>query len=320
MPATPRRTRDAHAPDKTRQTPHRQAAFFPQRGKTADPGRTRDRERRGSPPAGGEVRRVARRDLRGRADALLRAGALPDAAKAGRRLSATEDARQKTVLDLLPPALRRQGYFRSGDWTRTRRPAAADEDGDLAHRITHPRQHVPKVYRAAVDGVLTEGTPRPSPPVSSWRTARPAPGEAELCGPSVGVVTVFEGSTFRSNGCSRPRQARHGAAAHPDRRPAADPARRRALTGPCVQRSWSRFSSGNPICENDEDFFAISHFRGCFSPAPAKSTKNFHFCSWTYRQNQKNPKIFQFSIEICTELIYYVMYAALCDLSRRCVE
>jgi hypothetical protein len=34
----------------------------------------------------------------------------------------------------------------------------------------------------------------------------------------------------------------------------------------------------------------------------------------TYRQNQKNPKIFQISIEICTELIYYVKYAALCDL------
>ena len=36
-------------------------------------------------------------------------------------LSATEDGRGKTVLDLLPPELRRRGCSRWGGWTRTRR-------------------------------------------------------------------------------------------------------------------------------------------------------------------------------------------------------
>ena len=36
-------------------------------------------------------------------------------------LSATEDARQETVLDLLPPELRRRGCSPWDDWTRTAR-------------------------------------------------------------------------------------------------------------------------------------------------------------------------------------------------------
>ena len=36
-------------------------------------------------------------------------------------VSATEDSRDKTVLDLLPPDLRRRGLFPWGGWTRIRK-------------------------------------------------------------------------------------------------------------------------------------------------------------------------------------------------------
>jgi pseudouridine synthase len=33
-------------------------------------------------------------------------------------------------------------------------------DGDLAHRLTHPRYHIPRTYKVTVDGTLTEETLR----------------------------------------------------------------------------------------------------------------------------------------------------------------
>ena len=72
-------------------------------------------------------------------------------------LSATEDAAQKTVLDLLPVQLRRQGYFPVGRLDKdTTGLLLLTTDGDLAHRIISPKKQVEKQYLARVDGVLTE--------------------------------------------------------------------------------------------------------------------------------------------------------------------
>ena len=68
-------------------------------------------------------------------------------------LSATEDRAQKTVLDLLPPHLRRRGLFPVGRLDKdTTGLLLLTDDGALAHELLSPKKHVDKVYLARVDG------------------------------------------------------------------------------------------------------------------------------------------------------------------------
>ena len=70
-------------------------------------------------------------------------------------LSATEDPRQETVLDLLPPELRRLGLFPVGRLDKdTEGLLLLTDDGELAHRLLSPKNHVDKVYRARLDRPL----------------------------------------------------------------------------------------------------------------------------------------------------------------------
>ena len=71
-------------------------------------------------------------------------------------LTATEDSRQKTVLDLLPPELRKKGLAPVGRLDKdTEGLLLLTDDGDLTHRLLSPKYHVDKVYFARVEGVLT---------------------------------------------------------------------------------------------------------------------------------------------------------------------
>ena len=68
-------------------------------------------------------------------------------------LSATEDSRQPTVLDLLPPELKRRGLFPVGRLDKdVTGLLLLTDDGPLAHRLLSPRKHVDKVYLARVEG------------------------------------------------------------------------------------------------------------------------------------------------------------------------
>ena len=70
-------------------------------------------------------------------------------------LSAVEDRKQKTVLDLLPRELQRRGLFPVGRLDKdTEGLLLLTNDGDLAHRLLSPRHHVDKVYYARVEGRL----------------------------------------------------------------------------------------------------------------------------------------------------------------------
>ena len=69
-------------------------------------------------------------------------------------LSATEDRRAPTVLDLLPPELR--GLFPVGRLDKdTEGLLLLTDDGELAHKLLSPRYHVEKEYEARVSGRLT---------------------------------------------------------------------------------------------------------------------------------------------------------------------
>lgn len=68
-------------------------------------------------------------------------------------LTATRDASQETVLDLLPPALRAQGLFPVGRLDRdTTGLLLLTDDGDFAHRVISPKADVEKVYLAETAG------------------------------------------------------------------------------------------------------------------------------------------------------------------------
>ena len=70
-------------------------------------------------------------------------------------LSATEDGRGKTVLDLLTPELRKIGVFPVGRLDKdTEGLLLLTDDGALAHALLSPKKHVDKVYYARVTGRL----------------------------------------------------------------------------------------------------------------------------------------------------------------------
>ena len=72
-------------------------------------------------------------------------------------LSATEDKRQKTVVDLLPDPLQRRGLFPVGRLDKdTVGLLLLTDDGAMAHELLSPKKHVDKVYHAWVEGIVTE--------------------------------------------------------------------------------------------------------------------------------------------------------------------
>ena len=72
-------------------------------------------------------------------------------------VTATEDKRQKTVLDLFPPEARRLGLFPVGRLDKdTGGLLLITNDGDFAHRVISPKSEVWKQYYAVVEGIPDE--------------------------------------------------------------------------------------------------------------------------------------------------------------------
>ena len=116
--------------------------------------------------------------------------------KPGGVLSATEDPKQPTVLDLLPPHLRRVGLFPVGRLDKdTEGLLLLTKDGPLGHRLLAPKKHVDKVYFVRVEGRLDQEDRR------AFRTGmvlgdglRCLPAELEVLEPpDTGLVTLREG-------------------------------------------------------------------------------------------------------------------------------
>ena len=113
----------------------------------------------GVPAAGAEQKLdpVLSRVLVDGAEAVIRKYTYVMLHKPAGVLSATEDSRQETVLDLLSPELRRQGLFPVGRLDKDSEGLLLlTNDGDLAHRLLSPRRHVDKVYYIRVDRPLGE--------------------------------------------------------------------------------------------------------------------------------------------------------------------
>ena len=110
-------------------------------------------------------------------------------------LSATEDPRQKTVLDLVTPQMRRMGLFPVGRLDKdTSGLLLLTNDGDFAHRVISPKSGVEKLYYAVVEGNPSEED------VHAFREGlclkdgtQCLPAKLEPLGPGECLVTVMEG-------------------------------------------------------------------------------------------------------------------------------
>lgn len=72
-------------------------------------------------------------------------------------VSATEDTDHKTVIDLVPKELKRDGLFPAGRLDAdTVGFVLITDDGDFAHRILSPKNHIMKTYHATLQRPVTQ--------------------------------------------------------------------------------------------------------------------------------------------------------------------
>ena len=110
-------------------------------------------------------------------------------------LTATEDRRQETVLDLLPPELRRRALSPVGRLDKdTEGLLLLTNDGQLAHRLLSPKSHVDKGYYARVDGALEPGDIAAFAAGMTLGDGREClPAGLEILSPTEALVTLREG-------------------------------------------------------------------------------------------------------------------------------
>ena len=110
-------------------------------------------------------------------------------------LSVTEDRKQKTVLDLLPPELKRLDLFPVGRLDKdTSGLLILTNDGDFAHRVISPKSGVEKRYRAEVGGVPDEEDVKAfAEGLTLGDGTKCLPARLEITGANTCYVTVMEG-------------------------------------------------------------------------------------------------------------------------------
>ena len=75
-------------------------------------------------------------------------------------LSASDDKRQPTVIDIIPEKLRRNGLFPVGRLDKdTTGLLIITDDGDFAHRVLSPKKEIFKTYIAVLDGEIIPDMP-----------------------------------------------------------------------------------------------------------------------------------------------------------------
>jgi 16S rRNA pseudouridine516 synthase len=110
-------------------------------------------------------------------------------------VTATEDATERTVMELLPEELRRQDVKPVGRLDKaTEGLLLFTNDGDLLHRLISPKKEVPKVYYAKHEG---SATAEDVAAFASGLTLRDGtvclPAKLEPLGAGESLITVCEG-------------------------------------------------------------------------------------------------------------------------------
>ena len=110
-------------------------------------------------------------------------------------VTATEDKTERTVMELLPQALRQQDVKPVGRLDKeTEGLLLFTNDGDLLHRLISPKKEVPKVYYARHEGTATR---EDADAFAAGLTLRDGtvclPARLEPLGPGESLITVCEG-------------------------------------------------------------------------------------------------------------------------------
>ncbi len=109
-------------------------------------------------------------------------------------LTAREDKRQQTVMDLLPDVYSALGCMPVGRLDKdTTGLLLLTTDGELAHRLISPARHVDKVYEAWVEGCLDQKDAAAFAAGLPLGDFTALPAKLEILSPNRGRVTVQEG-------------------------------------------------------------------------------------------------------------------------------
>lgn len=123
--------------------------------------------------------------------------------KPGGVVSATEDRRDTTVIDLIKDK-KRKDLFPVGRLDKdTEGLLLITNDGDLAHRLLAPKKHVDKVYYAKIDGMVTEEDVKrfaEGIDIGAEEEEMTRPAKLDImksCGESEIRLTIHEGKSIR---------------------------------------------------------------------------------------------------------------------------
>ena len=109
-------------------------------------------------------------------------------------LTAARDARQPTVMDLLPPVYRGIGCMPVGRLDKdTTGLLFLTCDGELNHRLLSPARHVEKRYRALVEGELEEKNVEAFAAGMDLGDFTAQPAKLTILRPSLAEVIIAEG-------------------------------------------------------------------------------------------------------------------------------
>lgn len=110
-------------------------------------------------------------------------------------VTATVDAREQTVMELLPPELQNKDLKPVGRLDKqTEGLLLFTNDGDLLHRLISPKKEIPKVYYARHEGTATpEDVAAFSQGLTLGDGTVCLPAKLESLGPGESLVTVCEG-------------------------------------------------------------------------------------------------------------------------------
>ena len=110
-------------------------------------------------------------------------------------VTATEDKKEKTVMELLPDAYRKLDVKPVGRLDKaTEGLLLFTNDGDLIHRLISPKKEVPKVYYARHEGTATEADVQVfAEGLTLGDGTKCLPAKLQILGAGESLITVCEG-------------------------------------------------------------------------------------------------------------------------------
>lgn len=109
-------------------------------------------------------------------------------------VSATNDRKDLTVLDLVPIEYKHRNLFPAGRLDKdTTGLMLITDDGTLAHNILSPKKHIKKTYEVTIDIPMTKEMVSGFKKGVNLNDGECKEAKLEITGPNTGIVTLTEG-------------------------------------------------------------------------------------------------------------------------------